>query len=628
MIVNTGNGSANAMRISSSQPEIIENEKGLLVDFKLRGTRVDSNPVGAALQNVPLGDLQPHTTRVVQWYLVSSLAGVFRSFDVSMEHTSLLGEPELSLIDTVESHTLMHVVRLPGDADDGKPDFLIKGEPAKSDRAVFDSRDPTQPLLLRLSTGVMTNVDGQLRVLATTLGGGSRLITIPNEFPAGTVFSATDSDGNVVPAENIWIEQRVIRYTDSIDVVDNLYIFDYQPDPTARPGNTTYYINSTLPTTTVAATGVTSAPGSGGASGGTTAAPLTFTTPSFDFTPVTSTDMPSTSRSEGGPGGGGGPGASTSSPGGGGSGGTSDEVGGSPGLSTPLLTTTTRPGTSSNDKSSGLPVWIPIVAIILAIALLVAILWALRRRKLRREAEAFKAAERGATRMMENPLYTADDKNEPAEYSDLQPPSIDGVMYGRPTPSGRPNRFTANGAYDTGPDEALGLYSDTAELVRSTEIYGRPGASGAPGRAKTNPSYAESSFPASSTYMDVAPVPDSAAATYGRPSADNNGRAVVANGAYALMREQGLENPAYSATEGQQSRGLENAAYDAHGDNAHGFYQDLPPIDGVADPAPYFDVAPVDKTAATEENVMPIYADQVPGPDVDNDEYLDVVDEE
>lgn len=599
MIVNSGNGSANAMRISSSQPEIIENEKGLLVDFKLRGTRVDSNPVGAALQNVPLGDLQPHTTRVVQWYLVSSLTGVFRSFDVSMEHTSLLGEPELSLIDTVESHTLMHVVRLPGDADDGKPDFLIKGEPAPSDRAVFDSRDPSQPLLLRLSTGVMTNVDGQLRVLATSLGGGSRLVTIPNEFPTGTVFSATDSDGNVVPAENIWIEQRVIRYTDSIDVVNNLHIFDYQPDPTAKPGNTTYYLNSTLPTTTAAATGVTAVPGSGGASGGTgptTAAPLTFTTPFFDFTPVTSTDAPPSTSGSGG-----------------GTGGSSDGVGGSPGPSTPLLTTTAKPDHSSTDKSSGLPVWIPALAIILSIALLVAILWALGRRKLRRESEVFKAAEQGATRMIDNPLYASDNKNGPAEYADLQPPSTDGGTYGRSAPSGGPRRLAADDAYDSGPDETLGLYSDPAGLVRSTEVCGRPGTSSAQDRVKANPSYAESSFP---TYMDVAPVPDSAASVDTR-------RAVAANGAYTLMRDTGVENPAYGATEGRQSCGLENTVYDAHGDNAHEFYQDVPPVDGVADPAPYFDVAPV-----AEKDVVPLHADQASDLDVDSDEYLDIADEE
>ena len=150
MIFNSGNGSANAMRISSTQPEIVENEKGLLVNFKLQGTRVDNNPTGATLHAVPLGDLTPHSTRVVQWFLTSSLAGVFRSFDVTMEHKTLLGEPELSLVDSVESHTLMHVVRLAGGADDGKPDFLIKGEPAPSDVAVIDSRDPSEPLLLHV----------------------------------------------------------------------------------------------------------------------------------------------------------------------------------------------------------------------------------------------------------------------------------------------------------------------------------------------------------------------------------------------------------------------------------------------------------------------------------------------
>src|SRR5262249_41814280 len=40
MATNTGKGTANNFTITSAQPKIIENEKGLLIDFKIIGTQV------------------------------------------------------------------------------------------------------------------------------------------------------------------------------------------------------------------------------------------------------------------------------------------------------------------------------------------------------------------------------------------------------------------------------------------------------------------------------------------------------------------------------------------------------------------------------------------------------------
>lgn len=351
MVDNRGNGSAKAMRVSSSQPEIVDNEKGLLIDFKLLGTRVDSAPLGEALQNVPLGSLQPHTTRVVQWYLASSLAGVFTSFKVEMEHTSPLGNTQLSLVDTIATHTLIHVVRLPGGADDGKPDFVIKGEPAPSDHAVYDSRNPSQPLLLQQATGTFASVNGQLRAVAPVLTGGSRLVRLANTLPVGAEIVVSHVDGSTIPSENVWFERRTIRYEQSTEEINDIYIFDYRPDPSGGGGNVTYMINIT---TTSMSTTVPGADGSQTTTPTTGTAVVFTTPPSFEFTPVTSsatwtsttgdTTMLSSDSS------------ATSNDGAVGT------------LSTPSLTTTTSPQRETNaEQSSQFPVWIVVVLILLVV---------------------------------------------------------------------------------------------------------------------------------------------------------------------------------------------------------------------------------------------------------------------
>ena len=44
LITNAGYGSANNLRITSGQPEIIDNEKGLLVSFKIIGANLVHDP--------------------------------------------------------------------------------------------------------------------------------------------------------------------------------------------------------------------------------------------------------------------------------------------------------------------------------------------------------------------------------------------------------------------------------------------------------------------------------------------------------------------------------------------------------------------------------------------------------
>jgi hypothetical protein len=133
---NTGAGTAKNVRITSGQPKIVENEKGLLIDFVIIGTKVGARSYSPSL-TVNLGDLGPGQTNVAQWLMTSSLEGKFIEFAASLEHVTALGQNQalavendpLSLVDSLEIHALTHVVRMDQPEDDGLPDFLADDTP-------------------------------------------------------------------------------------------------------------------------------------------------------------------------------------------------------------------------------------------------------------------------------------------------------------------------------------------------------------------------------------------------------------------------------------------------------------------------------------------------------------------
>jgi hypothetical protein len=124
-VKNAGYGTANQLQIASGQPEIVENRKGLLVNFMIIGTLIGNGSVSSSL-TVMLGDLTPNTTVVARWFIISSLQGQFRNYSATFENINPLGDPKLSILDELEIHELIRNVKIYGnEEDDGVLDFLV-----------------------------------------------------------------------------------------------------------------------------------------------------------------------------------------------------------------------------------------------------------------------------------------------------------------------------------------------------------------------------------------------------------------------------------------------------------------------------------------------------------------------
>ena len=90
LATNVGAGIANDFTITSGQPTIVENQKGLLIDFNIIGSQVGNQPVDPSL-TVDLGNLDPGQTQVASWSLTSSLAGQFIDYLSLVHNDNALG---------------------------------------------------------------------------------------------------------------------------------------------------------------------------------------------------------------------------------------------------------------------------------------------------------------------------------------------------------------------------------------------------------------------------------------------------------------------------------------------------------------------------------------------------------
>ena len=79
------------MKITSGQPEIIENEKGLLITFEIVGSQLGVEPQTTSL-TMQFGDLQPQTTSMARWLMTTSLQGTFSNYSATFRNINPLGK--------------------------------------------------------------------------------------------------------------------------------------------------------------------------------------------------------------------------------------------------------------------------------------------------------------------------------------------------------------------------------------------------------------------------------------------------------------------------------------------------------------------------------------------------------
>ena len=223
-VKNDGYGPARALKVESAQPEIVQNELGLLVGFEITGSEVGAAG-GTRSLLVDFGTIAAGRSGVARWIMTASLVGEFTKFEAAFTHADELGGELTSLLKEVRTHTLVHdvLVDLPG--RDAIRDFLA------ADTNVLtvyesESQDTAVTNLSAAAGFAQTGASGDEIQYTLTLPAAAGPLYAGLDFPAGTAYevvSAVRGDGKVVPSDNRWISKSRARGTDPWQYLFNLF---------------------------------------------------------------------------------------------------------------------------------------------------------------------------------------------------------------------------------------------------------------------------------------------------------------------------------------------------------------------------------------------------------------------
>jgi Lectin C-type domain/Bacterial pre-peptidase C-terminal domain/CARDB len=212
VVRNTGHGKAVNFRITSAQPKIVENEKGLLIDFKIIGTQVSTQAVEPTL-SLRLGDIDAGQAQVAAFFMTASLQGKFIEYNASFKHLDPLGDDRTSLIDSVTQHELIHVVRANRPGDDLLMDFLVNDVPDANNLpdTLYLSDGSLAPV--ELGGGPMTDAPASLNhlqvQLTASMPAGWAYLQMPDPGPNFRLHRVVRSDGRELLVEtNAWTTDR------------------------------------------------------------------------------------------------------------------------------------------------------------------------------------------------------------------------------------------------------------------------------------------------------------------------------------------------------------------------------------------------------------------------------------
>ena len=232
LVRNEGYGDAKNVKIESVQPEVVENEKGLMIDFRLSDYSLDAAALngataGLGLNDVSLGTVAARTSSVAQWWLTSTLQGHFTGMRASVTHLNSQGIVDTSLIREVAVHPLVRSV----DVGDALPAFLTSdgsryGNPDRLYRADGEVLDVRSDALASTADSAR-GAQCEITVTANLPGSGPFYVKVA--LPGAEEYEVVGlarAGGAALPPRNAWITDRT--FVDGADpkVETILHIFD------------------------------------------------------------------------------------------------------------------------------------------------------------------------------------------------------------------------------------------------------------------------------------------------------------------------------------------------------------------------------------------------------------------
>lgn len=252
IINNKGYGEAKNVRMLTEQPKITENEKGLFIDFDIISSQVNGNPatlsLGQTIAN-DFGTIAARSQSYAQWWLRSTLLGHFTSYEVEANHVTSYGNQDLSLVDTVTIHEMVHgftPVHSSQSIVHGFRGWLVNDIVDADDMpdVVYFTDATQQPLYLATgTTSRKSDTEYQLSMTSKTSGWNYGSVADPTNGKQKLVKIVRQRDGAEMPVDNVWQTDRTLRdgqewlYENHLHFVSEMtngsetYILSFEPKP-------------------------------------------------------------------------------------------------------------------------------------------------------------------------------------------------------------------------------------------------------------------------------------------------------------------------------------------------------------------------------------------------------------
>lgn len=207
-VKNSGVAAAKNLKIESAQPKIVENLRGLLINFRLTGSYVNDAPVANTLL-ASFGDIAGGAAKMGRWVMESSLAGRFTEFSASFSHADELGGAVTSILQGVNTHFLIHDVRVDLPGRDLVRDFLAKdGDVIR----VYESDGTDSEVVDRSGQATLiasTSSDGSSHYRLSAPGTpGFMYVRLPDPYKgAKALATVMRSDAKAMSSDNVWLSR-------------------------------------------------------------------------------------------------------------------------------------------------------------------------------------------------------------------------------------------------------------------------------------------------------------------------------------------------------------------------------------------------------------------------------------
>jgi len=211
IIHNRGAGTAKNVLLETAEPRIIDNEKGLAVDFAMYGAAFNGNERQLGLMEIPFGNIEPGRTGVGEWWFTSTLLGHFVSYEAHVIHNNSFGNPDLSLVSSLDIHPLIHTVYAYGNLDDGINDFLVDDveDIRNYPDSLYFSNGSRTGVAIADSIGFDHYVTPMDTIVILTLdpsriGWNYEQTWDPGRGQYKLISCTRNSDQQVIPLSNVW----------------------------------------------------------------------------------------------------------------------------------------------------------------------------------------------------------------------------------------------------------------------------------------------------------------------------------------------------------------------------------------------------------------------------------------